>query len=68
MSARDFSLMALKERTDEKNMYISAKSIENPEVPPVKGAVRGEVIIAGWKFEILGPQETKAYYLTCVKL
>lgn len=38
--------------------------MEHPECPPVKGATRGNIIIAGWSFEKLSENCTRAIYAT----
>lgn len=39
-----------------KTAYLVGSSVPHSEVPEVKGAVRGTIIIGGWKIIELGPR------------
>lgn len=47
VKSRDFVLVSRVFR-EENKWIIVAKSIEYPDIPPIKESVRGELKIAGW--------------------
>ncbi|CAD8102519.1 unnamed protein product [Paramecium sonneborni] len=64
VKSRDFVLVSRVFR-EESKWIIVAKSIEYPEIPPIKESVRGELKIAGWVLQKT-PSGTKACFITMV--
>ena len=57
------SLQAIKNTDNTISIVDLAKSIEIDSLPIVKGVVRAECIYAGWVFEILEENLTRAIYI-----
>ncbi|CAD8172933.1 unnamed protein product [Paramecium pentaurelia] len=64
VKSRDFVLISRVFR-EENKWIIVAKSIEYPDIPPIKESVRGELKIAGWVLQKM-EQGTKACFITMV--
>ncbi|CAK84664.1 unnamed protein product (macronuclear) [Paramecium tetraurelia] len=64
VKSRDFVLVSRVFR-EENKWIIVAKSIEYPDIPPIKDSVRGELKIAGWVLQKM-EQGTKACFITMV--
>lgn len=50
VKSRDFVFVSRVFREDNRWVVV-AKSLEVPELPPIKDSVRGELLIAGWILE-----------------
>lgn len=50
VKSRDFVFVSRVFREDNRWIVV-AKSLEVPELPPIKDSVRGELLIAGWILE-----------------